>query len=121
MPTFVYRPDHPEANENGHVEKSKALEWDYYNSPDNRAIIGNKVVELNFISDCMPETRHMCDGKHYTSKAAYRQATKANGCIEVGNDSSYLQPKTRTPIKLSRRERRESIKKALYDARNTKP
>ena len=38
------------------------------------------------ISDIMPETRHMANGKTYTSKSEYRKATKAAGCIEVGNE-----------------------------------
>lgn len=42
------------------------------------------------ITDTMPETRHMADGKHYTSKAAFRAATKAAGCVEVGNDTAPL-------------------------------
>lgn len=121
MATYVYCPDHPEASENGHVEKSKAQEWNYYNNPDNRAVIGNQVVSLNFISDHMPDTRHMANGKTYSSKAAFRSATKAAGCVEVGNDSSYLDPKPRKPAQLDRGQRRESIRKALYEARNTKP
>jgi len=118
MVTYVYRPDHPNASSNGHITKEEALEWDYYNNPDNRALIGNQLVQLNFISDIMPEIRNMVNGKFYTSKASFRQATKAAGCIEVGNDSSIVNPKPRKRIELSKKERRESIKKAIYDLKN---
>lgn len=120
MPTYVYRPKHPMADEFGHVEKSLALEWDYLNSPDNRAIVSNRIININYISDIMPETRHMVDGKHYTSKSAFRQATKQAGCIEVGNDSSYLSPKPKKFITPSKKQRREDIKKAVYELKNNK-
>lgn len=75
---------------------------------------GNELVTMNFISDSMPETRHMADGKYYSSKKAFRDATKAAGCIEIGNETKYLKKK-REPIKLDKRKRREDIKKAIND------
>jgi hypothetical protein len=39
------------------------------------------------ISDSMNAAEHV-DGKFYTSKSEYRRVTKANGLIEVGNDTS---------------------------------
>lgn len=118
MPTFLYRPQHPDANENGCVEKSLALEWDYRDAPDNRAVIGNELVTMNFISDTMPQTRHMANNKMYDSKAAFRQATKAAGCIEVGNDSSLLNPKPRKFKEPDRGQRRDDIRKAIHDLKN---
>lgn len=115
MVTYVYRPNHPDADEFGHVEKSLALEWDYLHEKDNRAMIGNKVVTMNFISDTQPLTRHMCDGKYYDSKKQYRDTTKAHGCIEVGNNVEGLK---RKPVELSRRDRREAIKKSIYELKN---
>lgn len=45
------------------------------------------------ISDSMAAAEHV-DGKFYESKSAYRRVTKANGLIEVGNDSGrFGQPK----------------------------
>jgi hypothetical protein len=38
-----------------------------------------------FISDQMPPCEHV-DGRFYTSKAAFRQVTRANGLTEVGNE-----------------------------------
>ena len=69
------------------------------------------------ISDEMPETRHMADGKHYTSKARFRQATRAAGCIEVGNETSTLL-KPRKPITLSRADRRDAIRHAIQQLVN---
>lgn len=68
------------------------------------------------ISDEMPETRHMADGQYYTSKAKFRQATKAAGCVEVGNDPAILRP--RKPITLDRGARREAIQRAIHELRN---
>lgn len=39
------------------------------------------------ISDHMPDCEHV-DGKFYNSKSAYRAVTKANGLVEVGNDTA---------------------------------
>lgn len=75
---------------------------------------GNELVRMNFISDSMEPTQHMIDGKMYTSKKAFRAATKAAGCVEVGNDTSYLSRK-RQPIKLDRKQRRDEIKKTIQD------
>lgn len=70
------------------------------------------------ISDTMPDTRHMANGRYYTSKAAFRAATKAAGCVELGNDSSLTTPRKRIP--LSREKRREDIKRTIYNLRNKK-
>lgn len=68
------------------------------------------------ISDIMDSCRHMADGRYYTSKSEFRKATKANGCVEIGNDSSLFKPRKRVP--LDRRKRREDIKKTIYELKN---
>ena len=105
MPRFVYRPKHPEADEFGMVDAQVA-------GPKYESNTAAYVI-----SDIMPETRHMADGKHYTSKAAFRQATRAAGCIEVGNETSTL-TKPRARIPLDRGQRREDIKRTIYELRN---
>lgn len=40
------------------------------------------------ISDAMDDTWHPANGKTYSSKSAFRDATRQNGCREVGNDVS---------------------------------
>lgn len=99
MPTFVYR-------KGKLVDKKRA-------GPKNEKLGNASFV----ISDEMPETRHMADGKHYTSKAKFRQATRAAGCVEVGNETTTLL-KPRRQIVLDPSKRRDDIRKAIYDSRN---
>ena len=72
------------------------------------------------ISDTMPELRHMADGQYYSSKAKFREVTKAHGCIEVGTETSYLN-KPRERIKLDKRKRVDDIKKAIHQLKNKGP
>lgn len=98
MPTYVYR--------NGElVEKSIA-------EPRIKSASASYVI-----SDEMPETRHMANGHMYTSKAAFRAATRAAGCIEVGNETSTLL-KPREPIRLDPAKRRDDIQRTIYQLRN---
>lgn len=69
------------------------------------------------ISDEMAPTRHMADGKMYTSKVKFRQATRAHGCVEVGTETKALLT-PRKPIELDRGARREAIKRTIYELRN---
>lgn len=69
------------------------------------------------ISDEMAATRHMADGKMYTSKAKFRQATRDAGCIEVGNETNTLLT-PRKPIVLDRGARRDQIRQVIHDLRN---
>lgn len=69
------------------------------------------------ISDEMPATRHMADGKHYTSKAKFREATRAAGCVEVGTETQTLL-KPRAPVQLDRGQRRDAIRQAIHQLRN---
>jgi hypothetical protein len=117
MASYLYKPEHPGANVNGFIDKNDYYLYESLNKPDNRMLVGNKVVEVRFNSDTMPETRHMCNGKYYTSKKKFRDETRAHGCIEVGNETKTL-TKPRKPIELSRKGRREDIKKAMYELRN---
>lgn len=74
---------------------------------------GVKLGKASYVvSDEMSETRHMADGKMYTSKAKFRQATRAAGCIEVGNETSTLL-KPRQKIELSRADRRDAIRHSI--------
>lgn len=79
--------------------------------------VGNQKVTMNFISDNMEPTQHMCDGKYYTSKKKFRETTKAYGCVEIGNDTKRLTER-RKPVKLDKRRRRDDIRKAIHDVRD---
>lgn len=101
---WVYRPDDPRSNVNGMLDIRDA----YPKGTDPKFYV---------ISDEMPATRHMADGKHYTSKAKFREATRAAGCIEMGNElPTLLKPRKRIP--LDRQKRRDDIKRAIYNLRN---
>jgi hypothetical protein len=67
------------------------------------------------ITDEMGPLRHMADGKYYTSKHKFRAATKAAGCVEIGNEEVV---KRRKPVLLDRRQRREDIRRAIHDLRD---
>lgn len=116
MPTLVYRPNDLRSNQRGFLPKELAYEYDP--NKDLRAVIGNQVVELSFISDNMEPTRHMCDGKYYTSKKKFRNETKARGCVEIGNETSTLLKPKKYIAPSTRRQRREDIKKAIYELKN---
>jgi len=103
---LVYRPNHPDASENGMVDASIAGEK---NSKDPKFYV---------ISDTMEPTRHMATGKYFTSKSEFRKETKAAGCVEVGNDSSIMNPKPRKPIPLDRRKRVDDIRRTIWELKN---
>lgn len=80
--TLVYRPDHPQANNNGMVPRS---------------IAGPRVEKRQatyVISDSLPwHMKHPGTGEMIDSKARFRQATRASGCVEVGTDPAALKPR----------------------------
>lgn len=78
---------------------------------------GNRRVNAYVISDTMDATLHMADGKLYDSKQKFRAATKAAGCIEVGNEVSTI-TKPRKPVELDRGQRREALRRAFYESKN---
>ena len=102
MTVYLYCPEHPEASKHGHVEREKAHAFWAANATGRAP---------NVISDTMPETRHMADGKYYTSKSEYRKATRQAGCIEVGNDVAPLMQ--RKPVELDRKQRKADIGRAI--------
>ncbi len=99
MESYVYRPEHPKANERGMVSRRDLYEDE----------IGSSAY---VISDCMEPTRHMADGKYYSSKSKFREVTRAHGCIEVGNETATLL-KPRKTVELSRENRAKDIKNAI--------
>jgi hypothetical protein len=106
---LVYRPDDPRSNRNGMIESFLA-------KPRIQTFGRAPYV----ISDHMSDTRHMADGKTYNSKSEFRKATKAAGCIEVGNETADLL-KPRPPVKLDRRKRRDDIARAVQQVREAAP
>ncbi len=99
MPTFVYR-------DGQLVDKNTA--------PPKE---GKHGTASFVISDEMAPTRHMADGQMYTSKAKFRHATRAAGCVEVGNETATLL-KPRQQVTLDSGKRRDDIRKTIYEMRN---
>lgn len=101
--SFVYRPGHPEANENGMVTRSRA-------SRQSDNITGPQVI-----SDTMPPTWHPCDGKIYESKKRFRDTTRAHGGLEVGNEKiTPRTPQAETPDRVYQ----ERVERAIYEIEN---
>lgn len=83
---------------------------------------GGKLVEKSrassnapyVISDTMDAVKHMGTGQMIDSKSGHRAATKASGCVEIGNEP--IRP--RKAITLDKGQRREAIARAIYDLRN---
>lgn len=101
MTTFVYR--------NGKLVDKR------YAAPKH----ASQSARHHVISDEMEPTRHMADGNYYTSKKKFREATRAAGCVEVGNETSTLLKK-REPVRLDPRERREAIRHAIHELKKRK-
>ena len=100
MTVYVYRPKHPDADKNGMVPFSVAR-------ADERK--GPYII-----SDNMQPLKHHGTGRIIDSKSAFRNDTKASGCIEIGTEV----PKQRQPISLDRGQRREAIRRSIYELRN---
>jgi hypothetical protein len=96
MTTFVYRKGKV-------VKKGSARDVDGTDAP-------------YVISDHMDQLQHMATGRFHESKSEFRKDTKRSGCVELGNDPVLTRPRAYIP--LDRRQRREDIKRSLYEARN---
>lgn len=101
------------------VEKNQEYYmWLSAHEPDNQMMVGNQRVEFRFNSDTMAPTRHMCNGKMYTSKKMFRDETRARGCVEIGNETKSILNSKPKQVKLDKKKRREDIKRALWEVRN---
>lgn len=68
------------------------------------------------IQDGMEPVKSMLDGQMYDSKAKLRATYKEAGVVEVGNDSSVLNPKPRPKPKPDRESIKASVGKAFSRA-----
>jgi len=111
MTTYLFKPDCPYADKRGMVTKEEYYYHRFMTTESKQMMRGNEPVTLRFIGDEQLPTRHMANGKYYTSKKKFREATKAAGCIEVGNESPIKQ-KSYVPT-TSRKELRENIRQGI--------
>lgn len=79
---YLYRPNHPRANENGMV-------------PAHLANPAELKPALYVISDTMDAMKHPGTGRLLDSKAEFRRDTRACGCVEVGTDAAARRPAPR--------------------------
>lgn len=78
---------------------------------DVRPVLARSALPMPMlISDDMPAAEHV-DGRFYTSKAAFRQVTRANGLTEVGTEKL-----NRPRPKLSKVAREAGINQAVEKA-----
>lgn len=112
MPSFIWdsKQEKLVSSEEYYFEK-------YMRTAHLQMMDGNKPVKIYYNPDEMVPTRHMINNKYYTSKKKFRDETKARGCIEVGNDTNPLTAQ-RKPRKLNKRQRRDDIKRAVWELRN---
>lgn len=112
MPSFIYdtKQDKLVSSEEYYFDK-------YMKTAHLQMMDGNKPVKIYYNPDEMAPTRHMVNNKYYTSKKKFRDETRARGCIEVGNETKeMLTP--RKPRQLDKRQRREDIKRAVWELKN---
>ena len=64
---------------------------------------------IHVIRDEMGATVHMADGKTYTSKRKFRDATRRAGCVEVGNEALTVKP-----VEMDRSERARDVAQAFH-------
>lgn len=103
MGTMVYRPNHPQANENGMVDRDIA--GPRHDKHGTAAYV---------ISDDLGKPlRHMATGLYSDSKSVHRRMTKDSGCIEVGNDVNTKPRKWIEPPKIG-----PDIKRAIEQLRS---
>lgn len=122
MARLKHKPGHPLADEHGWVEEDAYYDYNkrfgsFESTDSNRYTNGNEKVTIHYIPDEMAPTRHMANGKLYTSKKKFRDETRARGCIEIGNETTkVLAPRKR--IELDRRQRADDIRRAIYEVKN---
>lgn len=112
MPSFIY-----DESQDKLVTSEEYYFNKYMKTAHLQMMDGNKPVRIYYNSDEMEPTRHMINNKYYTSKKKFRDETKARGCIEVGNDTAPLLKQRKFKL-LDKRQRREDMKRAIWELKN---
>ncbi len=89
------------------------------NWPHNCSVVNWNRSDLSapmLICDTMEPVQSMLDGKMYDSKHRLRQTYKDAGVVEVGNDSSVINPKPFKKPKPKREEIKAAVGKAFSRA-----
>lgn len=83
---------------------------------DNRSDLAAPMI----IRDSMDPVKGMHDGRVYDSKSQMRASYRAHGVVEVGNDSSVLNPKPKAKRRPDRKEIRHTLNKAISQTNLTR-
>lgn len=88
--------------------------WSHASGPDydKRA----NLATPGLILDTMQPIQSQLDGKTYDSKAALRRTYKQAGVVEIGNDSSVMNPKPPKRPKVDRKAVANTVDKAFARA-----
>ena len=107
--TWVYRPNHPLACENGMAEKHLVID---------EPVAASSLPRPYVVSDSLGgEVKHMATGRMLDSKSEHRRLNKELGLVELGNEkSAHL--KQERPAKLDKAQRKNDIRKAIHELRN---
>lgn len=70
----------------------------------------------NFISDTLDPVQSQLDGRIYDSKSRLRETYRNAGVVEVGNDSSVMNPVAKRPPRVPRDDIKASVAKAFSRA-----
>lgn len=85
-----------------HPETLELVPADEYEAP----------VKTHHVMPDIQPYKSMIDGQMITSRSKHRGHLKANGCIEVGNETQYLKPKEIAPP--------EGLKRRLHEVWNSR-
>jgi hypothetical protein len=88
--------------------------WHDLDQPWPCALKLRRWIAPNVISDSMEPTKHHATGQMISSKRAFSRETRRAGCVEIGNEVV----KPRQFVKLDRGQRRDAIRKTIYQLKN---
>lgn len=106
--SWIYRPNHPLANENGMIERHLV---------DDGPVASSSLPRPYVVSDSLGGgVKHLATGQILDSKSAHRRLNKELGLVELGNEKeAHL--KQPAPPKLDKRQRKNDIRKAIKELR----
>lgn len=93
-----------------------------HNCMPERNLAASDLPAPMLVNDTMEPTQSMVDGQYYTSKAALRATYKPSGnkegkrYVELGNDSSVLEPKPYKKPAPDRKQIKAAVGKAFSQA-----
>lgn len=81
----------------GHQDEVFRAVKDYDNLPDHCGKKMNRQIVAPMVATDIQPYRSMVDGSMITSRSQHKEHLKQHQLVEVGNETSYLKPKPKTP------------------------